>query len=313
MNNPESIWTSTGSKFMYHPDVIKKLIEKGKGTPISLQVAPTSKCQLNCIFCSNANRERHEELDPAIIIKTLHELTKLGLKTVEWTGGGDPTLYPHINAMIIATHLLCLEQGFITNGVNLDKLSPAVLFDLKWIRISMNCLDYVDEINIPKIPGVLGFSYVMNEKTTDAILCKIHKYVGKHEPKYVRIVPNCQASFEEQEKNNKKWSKIVSTWGEPYFYQAKTFSKPEHCWWGYFKPFINFNGDVFRCSSVVLNSDSDKTFHKKYRWCDILELPAIYKKTIEDYKPISCDNCVFHNQNDMITELLETTGMEAFI
>jgi len=153
----------------------------------------------------------------------------------------------------------------------------------------------------------------MNPKTTEKVLNHINEYVKEFQPKYVRIVPNCQATLEEQEENNRGLSEIVSKWGSPYFYQAKTFSRPERCWWGYLKPFINFNGDVFRCSSVVLNSDSDKTFHDKFRWCDITELAKMYEHPMEEYIPIHCDHCVFRGQNDMINSLLTHTGMESFI
>jgi MoaA/NifB/PqqE/SkfB family radical SAM enzyme len=92
----EDIYTSTGGKLLFHPNVVKKIIEKEKATPVSLSIAPTSKCQLNCVFCSNANREKNEELDPSDLTVFIKKLHKLGLKTIEWTGGGDPLLYPYL-------------------------------------------------------------------------------------------------------------------------------------------------------------------------------------------------------------------------
>jgi hypothetical protein len=153
----------------------------------------------------------------------------------------------------------------------------------------------------------------MNDKTTNDILINIDEHIKQYKPKYVRIVPNCQASQEQQEENNRHYSELVAQWGEPYFYQAKNFSRPDHCWWGYFKPFINYNGDVFRCSSVVLNSDSDKTFHKRYKWCDVSELPDKYKTIVEEYSPEWCDHCVFRPQNDMVDSLFSPTDMKNFI
>ena len=46
-------YTSTGSKLVYHGNAIKRIVDHRLGTPISLQIAPTSRCNLNCIFCSN--------------------------------------------------------------------------------------------------------------------------------------------------------------------------------------------------------------------------------------------------------------------
>jgi MoaA/NifB/PqqE/SkfB family radical SAM enzyme len=80
-------YTSTGSKLIYHPVVVNKLRWEGKATPISLQVGPTSRCNLNCVFCSNANRETHEDLEIGQLKRVIKELRFIGLKTVEWTGG----------------------------------------------------------------------------------------------------------------------------------------------------------------------------------------------------------------------------------
>ena len=54
-------FTSTGTKLIHHPDVVKKLQVDRIASPISLQVAPTSRCNLKCVFCSNANRSKHED------------------------------------------------------------------------------------------------------------------------------------------------------------------------------------------------------------------------------------------------------------
>jgi MoaA/NifB/PqqE/SkfB family radical SAM enzyme len=311
--NSESIWTSTGIKLLQHPGVISRILAQRMAMPISIQIAPTSRCQLNCVFCSNANREKHEDLNPRLIVNTLLTLNRLGLKAVEWTGGGDPTMYEHISSVIAAADLLDLDQGFITNGVSLKTLSQKTLSRLKWIRISMNSLDYVPDIEIPKFHGALGFSYVMNEHTTQEVLARIDKYVKKYSPKYVRIVPNCQATELEQEENNENLSRTVSEWGKPYFYQAKTFSRPARCWWGYLKPFLLHDGYVYPCSSVVLNENSGKTFHKTYRWIAAKEISLLYSKNMFPFPTENCSHCVFRAQNDMVDSLLTNTGMENFI
>lgn len=309
----EQIYTSTGGKLLYHPDVVSKILELGIATPISLQIAPTSKCNLKCVFCSNAHRTSHEHLCFDNLLTLLREMTKLGLKTVEWTGGGEPTLYPEfVHAVGIAT-TLGLKQGLITNGITLKDYDIAFLNQFTWIRISMNSLDYVDEIIIPEgYQGTLGFSYVWNEKSDIEAKRKLFYHVLKYSPKYVRVVPNCQATYEEQEKNNSMLSKMIETWKEPFFYQAKHFSEPERCYWGYLKPFVLHNGWVYPCSSVVLNDDADKSFHAKYQWVRMEDLPFIYKNKMKGRK-WGCSHCVFRQQNDMVSSLLNPHGQEDFI
>ena len=312
-HEPIDIYTSTGVKLIHHPHALT-MWKMGYGTPISLQAGPTSRCNLNCVFCSNANREKHEDLDIRDIGLLLYQLRGIGLRTVEWTGGGDPTMYEHINeAISLASHLR-LEQGMITNGILLTKnMRWDSLKSLKWLRVSMNSLDYVDSVTIPLFHGTLGFSYCWNEKTDEEVLGRIADHVRIYNPKYVRIVPDCQATYEEQEENNAKLSLVVRKMGHPYFYQAKHFSRPENCWWCYWKPFLLHDGWVYPCSSVVLNTTSERTFHKNFRWVKMDSLVEHYKRKVSPFDPINCDHCVFRPQNDLCSELRNPNEMCNFV
>ena len=298
---------------MSHIDVIKRLKE-GYGTPVSIQIAPTSRCNLSCSFCSNINRTKHEDIDFEKLVDLIVRLRECGLKTVEYTGGGDPTLYEGINELMTFCTLLGIKQGMITNGVVIrEKIDQQRLDRLTWLRISMNCLDYINDVDIPKIKGTLGFSYVWNEKTTLSTIEKLKAYVFKYSPAYVRIVPNCQATDEQQDENNRVLGETIAKLGRPFFYQAKTFQKPDKCYWGYLKPFVNSDGYVFRCSSVVLNYDAGRKFHESYKWCDIETLVSKYKEKIVPFNPVNCNHCVFSAQNNMLDSILNPTGMEDFI
>jgi hypothetical protein len=177
----------------------------------------------------------------------------------------------------------------------------------------MNSLDYVDSIEIPSIKGTLGFSYVMNSETTPDIITRLKQYVNTSNPKYVRIVPNCQATDDEQRRNNDLLSKMVSDWGEPFFYQAKNFERPKNCWWCYYKPYLAQDGWVFPCSSVILNNDADYKFHENYRWCRMEELSKKYSEKMAPFNPERCNHCVFSGQNEIIESLINPDGMEDFL
>ncbi len=308
-----NVYTSTGGKMIHHPGAVYKFKETSIPTPISLQLAPTSRCQLNCVFCSNANREKHEDLDILVVKDLLLKLRNYGLKTVEWTGGGDPTMWEPIVEAVDFAHNIGLEQGFISNGITVERVLGKYVQFFKWLRISLNSLDYVNKIDVPKIKGTLGFSYVMNEKTTEETIETLRNYAHLFNPAYIRIVPNCQATDEEQQENNDRFSKMVEKWGEPFFYQRKEFGKPKRCWWGYFKPFVLHNGWVYPCSSVVLNEDSDKSFHHKYQWKTISQLVRSYEFSAVPYDPKDCDHCVFKSQNDIVDSIIHPSGMENFV
>lgn len=307
------LFTSTGERFLHHSDAIRHL-ELGYGTPISLQVAPTSRCNLNCIFCSNANRTRHEDLDVDQIKDLIIQLKSLGLKTVEWTGGGDPSMYKQINEILEFCKLQDLKQGMISNGVaTAERISQDSLDSLTWLRISLNCLDYVKDIKVPIMKGTLGFSYVINDLTTSETFKRLDEYVSKYSPTFVRIVPNCQTTDEQQEENNRIFGEMITKMGEPYFYQSKVFQRPDVCYWNYFKPFVLHDGWVYPCSSVVLNSSADRQFNEKYRWVKIEELASAYKNKVKSFPTENCDHCVFYNQNQMLESIINPPAMKDFI
>ena len=320
--NLEEIYTSTGGKLLHYPKEIEQFKNYGIASSINLQIAPTSNCNLNCSFCSNRNRSKGENLSPETIFNLLSRLGRL--RGVEWTGGGEPLLYPYINEVMKNANDNMLSQGLITNGTSFDKLNHQNLHRLKWIRISMNCLDYVKEIDIPEFYGTLGFSYVIDkgfeslgikerkEKILE-IKSRLDPYVTRYEARYVRIVPDCQTDKEKQEQNNEIYSKIIGELGKPYFYQAKKFMKPERCWWCYFKPFVLHDGWVYPCSSVVLNNDAEQKFHEKYRWVKADLLVNMYLKMSFPFSTENCEHCVFWKQNSELDDLYLPNEMVDFI
>ena len=53
--------------------------------------------------------------------------------------------------------------GLISNGIQVvENIDKENLDELQWLRISLNSLDYVEDIQVPSIKGTLGFSYVWN-------------------------------------------------------------------------------------------------------------------------------------------------------
>lgn len=309
-----NVYTSTGSKLIHHPDVVKKW-QRGFPTPVSLQLGPTSRCNLNCSFCSNAHREVHEDLDFDDLVDFMFGLKYfLGTKTVEITGGGDPTLYPQINELIDFLYGLGLEVGMITNGTLLKtKIEQECLDMLKWVRISMNSLKYVDHIDIPEIKGTLGFSFVWNNETELSKFEKVRDYVREYNPKYVRLVTDCLASDKDQKRISLHLSQIASELGSPYMFQPKTYQTPKECWWGYFKPFLLHNGWVYPCSSVVLNNTADRSFHKKFRMVHMDKFKELYEKEVIPFDNQHCDRCVFFKQNDICSEIRNPNEMVNFI
>lgn len=181
MNNDNlNSFTSTGSKFFYHTEVMQKLRD-GKGSPITTHLIPTDHCQHSCAFCSVATREG-DVLTMPFMKNYLDQLVPLGLKSVIISGGGNPLLYKcpetkvGISELIVYVKSLGLDIGMITNGMPMKKddngrlvwrnLTGEAMDMLTWVRISMSGLDHKErEVYVPEIGSntTLGFSYVYHD------------------------------------------------------------------------------------------------------------------------------------------------------
>lgn len=75
------------------------------------------------------------------ILETLHNLRSIGTKAITWTGGGEPTAYPHfIEAQNLALGL-GLDTSIITNGQLLTGARADALRKAKWVRVSVDYWD----------------------------------------------------------------------------------------------------------------------------------------------------------------------------
>jgi MoaA/NifB/PqqE/SkfB family radical SAM enzyme len=305
----EKLYTSTTAKLLHN---LHRLIEIKNGVfrPISVQFAPTDKCNLDCDFCSVKNREG-DEIEIGDAKKAVFDFKNLGAKTIEFTGGGEPTLYKGINELILYSHNLMYRIGFITNGIKLSKIVDENLDRLDWLRISLNSLDYVKDIDVPKIKGTLGFSYVINDRTTEKTFEKIKQYKEKYEATYVRIVPNC-LSVDTIEESRKKAENLLNQ-SKGFFFQSKKYDVPKRCWIGYLKPFIAPDGYVYACSANPLIA---RKFDPRFRIGHISNVREIYdRKVFIPFDTSVCQKgkCFFKEHNDLIEDLLCEIEHEDFI
>ena len=97
MVNPLSI-TSNETKLFKHLDNLEKIQQK-QPSPVMFHISPTNKCNMVCSHCCFDDRDKTQELSTSSLLDFLNYIPKLGTKSIEWTGGGEPTLHPHLNVL----------------------------------------------------------------------------------------------------------------------------------------------------------------------------------------------------------------------
>ena len=296
----EHAYTSTGIKFWRHPEAMNSYIEKSGRTIISTHISPEGSCNLKCSYCSVSKRERFNRIDFDVIKEYVLNLKIRGLKAVILTGGGEPTLYPHFNALV---RWLKEEQGLsvalITNGTNTHRVDEDVWKMFSWVRISLNFFEgYQEKIVFPEIDGVLGASMVYIGQSLEEMK-QLSKFVDKEKVRYVRILPNCLLNQEDLIKEHQKIQMLLNELGDKRFFQQfKLHGLPcsNICHQAYFRPYLSEvdGGTVFPCDSLVLN-DEQMHFNKDYAICTPDKILDFLDHKIEmrfDAQKM-CSGCVF--------------------
>jgi MoaA/NifB/PqqE/SkfB family radical SAM enzyme len=112
---------------------------------------PTTVCNLGCSFCLYA-KENHSEkniADTNDIIRMIDNLADVGVKSLEFSGGGEPTIHPDFNDLAKYAHRRGLRTGLFTNGT---RLGGTDLSTLRYVRVGLDAAD-CESYDAIKKPG----------------------------------------------------------------------------------------------------------------------------------------------------------------
>ena len=124
-------------KIIPYLDDIEAILEGKFRLPITCEIDPSNRCQNECNFCMYANyrKENPVDLDFGVYLNLINNLRKLGVKSITFTGGGEPLVHPEIRNMILAAQ--DFELGLTTNGIFLNRVFD-LLGHFEWVRISLD-------------------------------------------------------------------------------------------------------------------------------------------------------------------------------
>lgn len=119
-------------KALAYPDRIDKILNGSVPTPVICHVYPTNRCNRNCGNCIMAEEQQDgAELSREVFVELMEDLNSRDVLAVHIVGGGEPTLYPHLEEV----KRFKGKRLLTTNGVELTR-HTAELFDR--VRVSVN-------------------------------------------------------------------------------------------------------------------------------------------------------------------------------
>lgn len=128
-------------KLLRHAERVDAMIRGEVVYPVSVEIDLANVCNHNCAWCSfNGFRQDNWVQFPSARIYTLiQELADVGVKSITFTGGGEPLVHKEAAAVFHRAHQCGIEYGVVTNGRRLEgAVVPELAAHATFVRVSLD-------------------------------------------------------------------------------------------------------------------------------------------------------------------------------
>lgn len=318
-------------------DRARKIKNGGLPSPRMAIIYPNYICNYDCAGCeyTEINRRENNQMDLSLLLRLMNELREIGVDSVEFCGGGEPTLYPQLNQAIMHGRKLGFSIGLLTNGSNIrGKLAETITRELSYVRISLDAAT-ADTYKMVKRPSGTDFNRIitdiknlmrLRQKIKSQLLISIKFLVSKINADDIAKVFDLAQSLRVDSLQFKALRQsadgLTDTQQKKIAFQIRSLRKsyPElkvlggvdkltascRCWLTPLQTMIDAKGDVFLCCYYL---------HRRKRHCigningqtfrEIWEGQR-HKRAINAIRPSECNlfDCRFINYMKVIEPLL---------
>lgn len=127
-------------KLMYHIPRLHQWLQGKNIYPIYVEVSLYGGCNHRCIFCAfNFLKYKLDMLDKKCLERFIAEAAAKGVKSILYSGEGEPLLHKDAVDIIIATKKAGIDVALSTNGVMFDREKAVkTLRCLTWLKFSLD-------------------------------------------------------------------------------------------------------------------------------------------------------------------------------
>lgn len=186
------------SKVIFHIDKLDQIRRTGNTyAPVNVEIDLSNRCSHGCSWCHFAHTHTRGPLAGStkpdgmldcgdlmttdLAMRIIFELHRAGVKSLTWSGGGEPTLHPDFNRIIEYAQLAGIEQGIYTHGghidntkaqlmkqsmtfvyVSLDECSEAAFYKSKGVRRFWDVLDGIQRLTSAQGSAVVGVGFLLH-------------------------------------------------------------------------------------------------------------------------------------------------------
>jgi MoaA/NifB/PqqE/SkfB family radical SAM enzyme len=242
-------------KLIQHVDHLRRMKTQVAVAPIHVSIWPTIRCQLSCKYCCCRNEDKsHGDLSFIDFALAVDVLKRYGTKAIEFSGGGEPLLWPHLEKAVDVVRGKGIKISLITNGLALKNIDTSK-FD--WIRISVVSMEQIRKVVMPKNTRV-SLSYVLSENID---LDELYDFAKKKNLVTRVALPQPNMS-----------NKPVKIKGYPLFFSKKEQGAPAGCYMPWIRAAIDWRGNFLPCPSVQLVPEYKGRVDDRFKLCHVSQL-----------------------------------------
>lgn len=355
-------------KIVHHPSRIEQLKRGEQIYPVHVQIILTSTCSHDCHFCSyrwsgySSNQLFTEgaklsafgtnnpirEMPYEKVTEILDDCAEMGVKAIQWTGGGEPTVHSrHVDAMRYALDKN-LECSLVSHGEIFRDGHIENLLRFKWVRFSIdagtpetygsvrrinpkrmdrtvnNIRNLVAARNVSGSDLVIGVGFVVTKENWKEIriAAELAKHIGVDNIRISAVFqPDDENYFDgfygeakalatEAGKLSGDGFSVYDNFTERY--QDLVDKSPDHPFCGYqqFTTYIGDDLNVYRCCVLAYNERGKIGSLKDMRFKELWD-SEFKKKDFDSFDATKCERCMFNSRLKTILYAIDPNPMHA--
>lgn len=292
----------------------------GVVSPVMAHIAVCNKCSLTCEYCCFAGRDLGQELSFEQVCQAIRDFSNLGTRGIEWTGGGEPTLWKPLEAATAYASCRGFKIGLITNAIKFDWFRR---FDLlQWMRISFHGFNEGKRATIEKnfnlarniAPSLTISAVYIWTAGSDLIYPEVAAFAEANKIP-TRVTPDLTAGPAAIDAMMLHVGRAVADNPHSFTFlsdfNVQTTRAHDHCYMHMVKPFIFPDGWVYSCPSIGLTPESSKNVLDEFRVCRIEDISEYYARPAH-MLPRGCQFCKYAQGNELIDQILLPTTHNEF-
>ncbi len=281
------------------PELVDKILP-----PIQIRIKPTNVCAHNCYYCAyradnlqlGKDMNERDFIPRDKMMEVIDDLEEIGVKSVTFSGGGDPFYYPYLLEAVKKLSTSAIKFAALTNGARLrGEIAEIFAHFATWLRISMDGWDddsYSFYRNVPKgefkkvmnnmenfkrLGGncYLGVVIIIDKNNAS----QIYNFIGRLKNIGVNSVKVTPCIVSNSRKENNEYHNPIFNIVKEQISHAK-------------ESFIDHKFEIYDSYHSL-----DEKFDKDYRWCPYLQILSVIGADLNVY---SCQDKAYNLDEGLI-------------